>query len=233
MYLPMICSPCVCSPIHMVAGACAYSDFVEAGVFTGGVSIFMTSMLCAKGLLGDGAQPHRRMWMADSFAGMPPASASSRVGYSSEGFTSGTLIGTIGTVTTNFVNLLGRADVPYNAAAVQSRCRKHGVPAGAHFMKGWFNETLPGAIEKVALLRLDSDLYVSIHDTLARLYPRLSVGGYVVFDDFKFTQAQEAILAFRKANSISSVLHRSGPASSGPFHSLDKMVYWQKSASSG
>ena len=49
----------------------------------------------------------------------------------------------------------------------------------------------------------------------------------------KFTQAQEAILDFRKAHGITSVLHRSGAASAPPFHSLDKMVYWQKSIATG
>ena len=34
-------------------------DFVEAGVFTGGVSIFMTAMLCAHGVLGDGVAHQR------------------------------------------------------------------------------------------------------------------------------------------------------------------------------
>ena len=59
----------------------------------------------------------------------------------------------------------------------------------------------------------DSDLYETIHDTLTRLYPRLSIGAYVIFDDFKFTQAQEAIFAFRAKHSITSPLHRSSPAS--------------------
>ena len=85
----------------------------------------------------------------------------------------------------------------------------------------------------MSLLRLDSDLYETIHDTLTRLYPRLSIGAYVIFDDFKFTQAQEAIFAFRAKHSITSPLHRSSPASRGPFNSLDKMVYWQKSQTSG
>ena len=75
-------------------------DFIEAGVFTGGVSTFLTALLCAKGALGEG-EGMRRMWMADSFAGMPPDDASARVGKSAEGFTAGTLIGTVDTVTTN------------------------------------------------------------------------------------------------------------------------------------
>ena len=93
--------------------------------------------------------------------------------------------------------------------------------------------TLPGPINKLAFIRLDSDLYVRLHDSLTALYPRLSVGVYVVFEDFKFTQAQQAILAYRTTHGITSTLHRSGPASAGPFNSLDKMVYWQKSSTTG
>ena len=126
------------------------------------------------------------MFMADSFAGMPPADASSRVGKTSEGFTTGTLVGTTETVARNFVHLGGSAHERNQLAAMQSECRRDsggGVPPGGHLLKGWFNETLPGPIERVALLRADSDLYVSLHDTLEALYPRLAPGGFVVFDD--------------------------------------------------
>ena len=46
------------------------------------------------------------------------------------------------------------------------------------FLKGWFGETLPTApIEKLALLRLDGDLYESTRDALVNLYDNLSTGG--------------------------------------------------------
>ena len=41
-------------------------------------------------------------------------------------------------------------------------------------------------------------MYSSIHETLVALYPRLSVGGFVVFDDWKIAQARtEASIEFR------------------------------------
>ena len=84
-------------------------DFVEAGVFTGGVSIFMTAMLCAHGVLGDGgrAMSQRRMYLCDSFAGMPPHETSRSVGYSEEGFKAGTLVGTLDDVQKNFEHVRG------------------------------------------------------------------------------------------------------------------------------
>ena len=208
-------------------------DFVEAGVFTGGISVFMAAMLCAHSVLGDSAD-QRKLWMADSFAGMPSEGASSRLGRTSEGFKSGTLVGTMETVSQNFVHLGGQANARKARESVpQSKCRLGGVPQGAHFLRGWFNETLPGPIRRVALLRVDSDLYVSINDTLSRLYPLLQPGGYVIFDDFKFTQAQEAILEYRQAHGITSALQRSSWDLAPPFRSLDQMVYWQKRVHTG
>jgi hypothetical protein len=51
------------------------------------------------------------------------------------------------------------------------------------FLQGWFRDTLPSApIERLALLRLDGDLYDSTFEPLSALYPRLSVGGYVIVE---------------------------------------------------
>ena len=53
------------------------------------------------------------------------------------------------------------------------------------FLKGFFAETLPDApAEKLALLRLDGDLYASTRDALVHLYPRLSPGGFCIVDDY-------------------------------------------------
>jgi hypothetical protein len=47
-----------------------------------------------------------------------------------------------------------------------------GADLTVRFLKGWFNETIKGApIEKVALLRLDGDMYSSTMDTIRPLYP--------------------------------------------------------------
>ena len=48
-------------------------DFLEAGVASGGVSIFMAATLLAAQALGDATDgQRRRMWVADSFRGLPP-----------------------------------------------------------------------------------------------------------------------------------------------------------------
>ena len=53
------------------------------------------------------------------------------------------------------------------------------------FLPGWFRDTLPGApIERLAVMRLDRDMYESTMDALTALYPKLSPGGYAIVDDY-------------------------------------------------
>ena len=53
------------------------------------------------------------------------------------------------------------------------------------FLVGWFRDTLPEApVQQLAVLRLDGDLYESTMDALKALYPKLSVGGYLIVDDY-------------------------------------------------
>jgi hypothetical protein len=47
-------------------------DFLEAGVASGGISVFMAATLRAAGALGDARPGARTMWVADSFRGLPP-----------------------------------------------------------------------------------------------------------------------------------------------------------------
>ena len=63
------------------------------------------------------------------------------------------------------------------------------------FLPGWFHETLPSApIERLALLRLDGDLYDSTYDALHALYPKLSNGGYAIVDDYgTFQECRQAV----------------------------------------
>jgi len=72
------------------------------------------------------------------------------------------------------------------------------------FLPGWFKDTLPTApIERLAIMRLDGDLYESTMDSLKSLYPKLSVGGYVIVDDYNGVRASKrATDDFREENGI-------------------------------
>lgn len=54
-----------------------------------------------------------------------------------------------------------------------------------HTIKGFVQDTIPeNAPEKIALLRLDTDLYESTYHELVHLYPRLVSGGILFIDDY-------------------------------------------------
>ncbi|MEV0056723.1 TylF/MycF/NovP-related O-methyltransferase [Saccharopolyspora shandongensis] len=71
------------------------------------------------------------------------------------------------------------------------------------FLAGWFRDTLPGApIERLALLRLDGDLYESTENTLTHLYDKLSPGGFVIVDDYAIPACRDAVDDFRARHGI-------------------------------
>jgi hypothetical protein len=88
------------------------------------------------------------------------------------------------------------------------------------FLPGWFHETLPAAmITRLALLRLDGDLYDSTYDALQALYPKLSVGGYTIVDDYgTFAECRQAVHDYLEATNTKVDLH----------HIDDEAVFWQK-----
>jgi len=62
------------------------------------------------------------------------------------------------------------------------------------FIKGWFQNTLPVTdIGKIALLRLDGDLYESTEVCLKYLYPKVVNGGYVIIDDYGLDGGRKAV----------------------------------------
>lgn len=87
-------------------------------------------------------------------------------------------------------------------------------------MKGWFKHTLKKApIQKLSILRLDGDLYESTMDALTALYDKVSVGGYIIIDDFgAIDVCAQAVHEFRQSRGITD-----------PIIPVNwKVVYWQK-----
>jgi O-methyltransferase len=77
------------------------------------------------------------------------------------------------------------------------------------FLKGWFRDTLPAApIERLAILRLDGDLYESTTDALGALYDKVSVGGFVIVDDYgAYPSCRAATIDFRAARRITERMY--------------------------
>jgi O-methyltransferase len=159
-------------------------DLIETGVWRGGACIYMRAMLA---VLGD---MERQVWVADSFAGLPtpdparfPADAGDplhRVQFLSV---------SLDQVKANFA-------------------RFNMLDERVRFLPGWFKDTLPTApIERLAILRLDGDMYESTINALDALYDKVSPGGFVIVDDYNALQScKQAINDFRGRRGISGML---------------------------
>jgi hypothetical protein len=211
-------------------------DFAECGVFRGGISLVLAVMLRTAGQL---SAAHRRMWLADAFAaGMPPLSYTNRlleqhnltgVGYRGNTW-AGSFVDEGGTIESVSRNVADRLNLTF---ARDSSARRALEGVGVNMLKGYLNESLPGGISRLALLRVDVDGFAGTYEALLYLYPLLSIGGYVVFDDWKIYQSQQATLAFRAERNISTPMFSSRRSWDPPMQTLDCMVYWRKDEITG
>jgi O-methyltransferase len=171
-------------------------DFIETGVWRGGTTIFMRALLEAYG------DPDRRVWVADSFEGLPPPDPRYPADAGDEHFKLDDVLAvSLDDVRANFA----RFDL------LDDRVR---------FLKGYFKDSLPDApIGSLALLRLDGDLYQSTWEALTALYPKVSPGGFVIVDDFGAIPAcAKAVEDYRSDHGINE-----------PMTTVDWTgVYWRK-----
>lgn len=170
-------------------------DLIETGVWRGGTAIFMRAILKAHGV------EDRRVWAADSFEGMPPPDAEK---YPHDA---------------RFDKFTGELAV--SLEQVQDNFDRYGLLDGqVRFLKGLFRDTLPTApVEELAVVRLDGDWYESTMDGLTNLYPKLSVGGYLIVDDYGAVPAcRQAVYDYRESQGITEEIR-----------SVDWTgVYWQR-----
>jgi len=157
-------------------------DFVECGVWRGGSVMAMAKELRALGVTD------RRIWLYDTFAGMtPPTSADIEAG---SGVTAREMLATTPVQGgDNVWCVAGREDVEENVRSTRYPFEQF------TFVEGDVAQTLrQNAPEKIAILRLDTDWYESTKVELEVLYPRLSVGGVCILDDYGHWQgAREAV----------------------------------------
>ncbi|MBN4061456.1 TylF/MycF family methyltransferase [bacterium AH-315-G11] len=171
-------------------------DVIETGVWRGGACIMMRAVLKAYNVRD------RKVWLADSFEGLPAPN------------------------TDKYPDDEGEVFHEYDELAVtqemvEENFRKYDLlDEQVKFLKGWFKDTLPSApIEKLALIRLDGDLYESTIQPLEVLYDKLSIGGYVIVDDYHVVKGcKKAIHDFFNERDIKAKLQE-----------IDGVgVYWQK-----
>jgi len=168
-------------------------DFMECGIWKGGVGILLAAIAKGTG---------RKVWLADSFQGCPVPDARFAADNGDPHHTFEFLKVTLGDVCKNF--------------------ERYGLlSTDVLFLDGWFKDTLPSLVQKLALLRIDADMYESTTQVLEALYDKVSPGGYVICDDFQnIPNCRQAILDFRAKRGIQE-----------PITPVDWCaVYWQKQA---
>ena len=161
-------------------------DLLEAGTWRGGSAILMRAVLEAFG------DRDRTVWVADSFQGVPPPDPSRYP--ADQGDTHWTW-----------------EELAVPMKQVKANFAKYGLlDERVRFLEGWFKDTLPGApIERLAVLRVDGDLYESTLDTLRPLYPKVSAGGFVIVDDYGCVPACKlAVDEFREEHGIVEPLEK-------------------------
>ena len=170
-------------------------DLIECGVWRGGTTVFMRGFLKVFGITD------RTVWVADSFAGPPPPSLPQDAG--------------------DDLSAVKYPMLAISLETVQELFARYGLLDGqVRFLPGWFADTLRGApIERLALLRIDGDLYESTWDALSALYPRLAAGGFVIVDDYHCIPAcRQAVDEYRQREAIAT-----------PLKVIDWTgVFWQK-----
>lgn len=153
-------------------------DFVECGVWRGGASIY------AKGVLNM-MKSNRHVWLVDSFQGLPKARNKK--------------LDDDHWITMKYISV--------SQSDVTSNVRSFGVLDNrVHFCKGYFVDILPTcpppSTIKIAVLRMDGDMYESTMDILFNLYDKVNVGGYVIVDDYGIAVCKKAIHDFLAKHNI-------------------------------
>jgi hypothetical protein len=148
-------------------------DIVETGVWRGGASIMAKAVIETRG------DKSRRVVLADSFEGLPPPDLAAFPQDAGSTLHQETpLAVTLEQVRKNFerFSLLDERVV---------------------FLKGWFRDTMPAApVDRIAVLRLDGDMYESTILPLRYLYDKVSPGGFVIVDDYWLGPCKAAIHDF-------------------------------------
>lgn len=160
-------------------------DFLEAGVWKGGASMFMRAILKCYGIRD------KTVWLADSFRGLPPPKSEYPADKDDTHYQHEDLAISLEQVKHNFQTL----DL---------------LDEQVKFIEGWFHETLFTApIDKISLLRLDGDMYESTIVSLDALYHKVSPGGFVIIDDYGYIEScKQAVHDFLDKNSLKPLIHQ-------------------------
>jgi O-methyltransferase len=155
-------------------------DLIEAGAWGGGASILMRATLDSLGAAG------RTVVVADSFRGFPERDDANR--------------------DADELSVFDFLAVPVEQ--VRENFERLGCERGVELVEGYLAHTLPGLSgRRWAVARLDGDTYEATMLSLRCLYPGLSVGGYLIVDDYgALEECSAAVDDFRSEHGITEPL---------------------------
>ena len=169
-------------------------DLIETGVWRGGATIFMSGLI--KSYL-----QKRKVFVCDSFNGLPKPDVEK---YPDD----------CGDQHWTYKDLNVSIEEVYNNFKSYDLLTDNVV-----FVEGWFDQTLPLLKGEVfSIIRLDGDMYGSTWAALENLYPKLSIGGYLIVDDWLLEGANKSVLDYRKMYNIDDELEFIN----------DHSVFWRK-----
>ena len=174
---------------HNIAG-----DIVECGVWKGGSMMAVARTLIAQGVT-------RKLHLFDTFEGMSAPTEADKTAY--------------GHLAARTLAAGDRNSNPWWAYSPLDEVKKNLLDTGydqsqIEFVKGKVEDTLPAnAPSQISLLRLDTDWYESTYHEMVHLYPRLSVGGVLIIDDYGDWQgARKAIDQYIAEKNLKVLLTR-------------------------
>lgn len=173
-------------------------DFIETGVWRGGACILL------RGVLKAHEASERRVFAADSFAGLPPPDPR----YPEDSL--------------SLFDFHTRPELAVSRSQVSFNFESYGLlDDQVVFVEGLFKDTMPRLRDqKFSILRLDGDLYSSTMDVLENLYDNVAPGGFIIIDDYgTVIDAKRAVIDFLLSRQITE-----------PMFAIDgDGVYWRKS----
>ena len=176
-------------------------DFIETGAWRGGACIFMRGILKAWGM------ENRKVLVADSFCGMPPYS---EVKYEYD----------------KVKNYDLALNLKVDLETVKENFKRYNLlDDQVKFIKGYFEDTIKEGllrinhgVDKLAVLRLDGDMYSSTICVLEEIYKMVVKGGFIIVDDYGLPACRKAVDDFRYNHKITT-----------PMTKIDwSGVFWRK-----
>ena len=154
-------------------------DFLEAGVWRGGATIFMAH-------LNKLFNMNRKIYVADSFEGLP----SPEDKFPDD---EGDIHHTIKILSVSMEEVKNN----FNEFSL--------LDDNIKFIKGYFQNSLKNtSVESLSLLRVDADMYSGTYSVLENLYDKVNKGGFIIIDDYGYGPCRNAVTNFRNENNITS-----------------------------